>query len=48
MQNAAINPNLTSAKRDNELVNVGDENPSILGLGLDDEVALIVRANKSA
>ena len=45
LKNVAINPHLTSAKRDNELVNVCDENPSILGLGLDDEVALIVRAN---
>jgi cyanophycinase-like exopeptidase len=27
-------------------VNVCDENPSILGLGLDGEVALIVRANR--
>ncbi len=32
MKNVAINPHLTSAKRDNELVNVCDENPSILGL----------------
>jgi cyanophycinase len=46
LQNVSINPHLTSAKRDNELVNVCEENPSILGLGLDDEVALIVRANK--
>jgi cyanophycinase-like exopeptidase len=46
LQNVAINPHLTSAKRDNELVNVCDRHPSILGLGLDDDVALVVRGNK--
>lgn len=46
LQNVALNPHLTSAKRDNELVNVCDENPSLLGLGLDDDVALIVRGNR--
>ena len=45
LQNVAINPHLTSAKRDNELVNVCDEHPSVLGLGLDDEVALVVQGN---
>jgi len=45
LRNVAINPHLTSAKRDNELVNVCDEHPSILGLGLDDDAALIVRGN---
>jgi cyanophycinase len=46
LQNVAINPHLTSAKRDNELVNVCDEHPSVLGLGLDDEVALVVGGNR--
>jgi len=46
LRNVAINPHLTSAKRDNELVNVCDEHPSLLGLGLDDDVALIVRGNR--
>lgn len=46
LQNVVINPHLTSLKRDNELVNVCDKYPSILGLGLDDEVALIVRGNR--
>ncbi|MSV30320.1 MAG: hypothetical protein EXQ52_16495 [Bryobacterales bacterium] len=46
LENVAINPHLTSAKRDNELVNVCDENPFVLGLGLDDDVALLVRANR--
>jgi cyanophycinase len=46
LKNVAINPHLTSAKRDNELVNVCDEHPLVLGLGLDDEVALIVRGNR--
>jgi len=46
LRNVVINPHLTSAKRDNELVNVCDEHPSILGLGLDDDVALVVRGNR--
>ena len=46
LRNVAINPHLTSAKRDNELVNVCDAYPSILGLGLDDEVGLIVRGDR--
>lgn len=46
LQNVAINPHLTSAKPDNELVHVCDEFPTILGLGLDDESALIVRADR--
>lgn len=46
LRNVAINPHLTSAKRDNELVNVCDAHPSVLGLGLDDGVALVVRGNR--
>ena len=43
--NVAINPHLTSAQRDAELVNVVDAHPSILGIGIDDEAALLVRQN---
>src|SRR5262245_870772 len=45
LTNVAINPHLTSAKRDAELVNVVDAHPEILGIGIDDEAALIVRKN---
>jgi cyanophycinase len=41
----AINPHLTSAKRDAELVNVVDAHPEILGIGIDDDAALLVRKN---
>jgi len=45
LKNVAINPHLTSAKRDAELVNVVDAHPEILGIGIDDDAALLVRKN---
>jgi cyanophycinase len=45
LANVAINPHLTSARRDAELVNVADAHPEVLGIGLDDEAALLVRGN---
>ncbi|HEX5965083.1 MAG TPA: Type 1 glutamine amidotransferase-like domain-containing protein, partial [Pyrinomonadaceae bacterium] len=45
LTNVAINPHLTSAKRDAELVNVVDAHPKILGIGIDDDAALLVRKN---
>jgi len=45
LENVAINPHLTSAKRDAELVNVVDAHPNILGIGIDDEAAILVRKN---
>jgi cyanophycinase len=45
LTNVAINPHLTSAKRDAELVNVVDAHPSILGIGIDDDAALLVQKN---
>lgn len=45
LMNVAINPHLTSAKRDAELVNVVDAHPHILGIGIDDDAALLVRKN---
>ena len=43
LKNVAINPHLTSAQRDAELVNVVDAHPDILGIGIDDDAALLVR-----
>ena len=43
LKEVAINPHLTSAKRDAELVNVVDAHPNLLGLGIDDDAALIVQ-----
>ncbi len=46
LERVAINPHLTSAKRDNELVNVVDAHPDILGIGVVDDAALIVQGNR--
>ena len=45
LTNVAINPHLTSAQRDAELINVVDAHPNILGIGIDDDAALLVRRN---
>jgi len=45
LANVAINPHLTSARRDAELVNVADAHPSVLGIGIDDDAALVVTEN---
>jgi len=45
LTNVAVNPHLTSAQRDAELVNVVDAHPDILGIGLDDDAAILVRQN---
>jgi cyanophycinase len=42
----AINPHLTSAKRDAELVNVVDAHPDVLGIGIDDPAALVVQGDR--
>jgi cyanophycinase-like exopeptidase len=41
----AINPHVTSARRDAELVNIIDAHPEILGLGIEDEAAIVVNRN---
>jgi len=46
LKNVAINPHLTQAMRDNELINVVDIHPEILGIGIDEDAALIVRGNR--
>lgn len=46
LKNVAVNPHLTSAKRDNELINVVDTHPEILGIGIDDDAALEVHGNQ--
>ena len=43
LSNVAVNPHLTSAKRDAELINVIDAHPDILGIGIDDDAALLVQ-----
>lgn len=46
LKNVAINPHLTQAMRDNELINVVDIHPEILGIGVDEDAALVVRGNR--
>jgi cyanophycinase len=46
LRNVAINPHLTSAKRDNELINVVDAHPELLGIGIDDDAALVVNGDR--
>jgi cyanophycinase len=45
LTNVAINPHLISAQRHAELVNVVDAHPAVLGIGIDDDAALVVRRN---
>jgi len=42
LRNVVVNPHLTSAKRDAELVNVLDAHPELVGFGIDDDAALVV------
>ena len=42
LEHVAINPHLSSAKRENELVSVIDRYPRLLGLGIDDDTGLVV------
>jgi cyanophycinase len=45
LKNVAVNPHLTEQKRENELVNVLDVYPKLLGIGLDEKAAIIVRGD---
>jgi cyanophycinase len=42
LENVAIDPHLSSAKRENELVSVIDRYPQLLGIGIDDDTGLVV------
>jgi cyanophycinase len=45
LKNVAINPHLTEAKRENELVNVLDAHPELLGIGIDEKAAIVVQGD---
>jgi cyanophycinase len=45
LENVAIDPHLTEAKRDYELINVVDAHPDVLGIGIDEPAALVVQGN---
>jgi cyanophycinase len=42
LRGTAINPHLTSARREGELVNVVDQHPALLGIGIEDNAGLLV------
>lgn len=43
LKDVAINPHLTGAKRENELVTIIDKYPKLLGIGIDDDTGLIIK-----
>jgi cyanophycinase len=43
LRNVAIDPHLTEQKREAELVNVLDAHPLLLGIGLDEQAAIVVQ-----
>ena len=42
LRGVAINPHLTSARREEELIQIVDQHPDLLGIGLEDTAALLV------
>ena len=46
LKNVAINPHLITAKREDELVNVLDAHPKLLGIGIDERAAILVRGRQ--
>lgn len=46
LKNVAINPHLTEEKRHSELVTVIDAHPQLLGIGLDEKSAIVVRGDQ--
>ncbi len=46
LKNVAVNPHISSAQRENELVNVIDAHPKLLGIGIDDKAAIVVQGDK--
>jgi cyanophycinase len=45
LRHVALNPHLRSARRESELVNVIDAFPTLLGLGIDENTALVVQGD---
>lgn len=46
LKGVAINPHLTEAMRQNELVTVIDAHPELLGIGIDEKAAIIVKGDR--
>jgi cyanophycinase len=46
LKNVAVNPHLTEAKRESELVNVLEAHPKLLGIGIDERAAIVVTGDR--
>jgi len=46
LKNVVINPHVISAKRENELIEVLDAHPDLLGIGMDDNSTVVVTGNQ--
>lgn len=46
LKNVVVNPHLVSARREDELVNVLDAHPELLGIGIDERGAILVRGGR--
>jgi cyanophycinase len=46
LKNVVVNPHLIVAKREDELVNVVDARPELLGIGIDERTAILVRGGR--
>jgi len=46
LKRVAINPHLITAKREDELVNVVDAHPELLGIGIDERAAILVQGSE--
>jgi cyanophycinase len=46
LKNVAVNPHLSEAMRQNELVTILDTYPKLLGIGIDEKVGIIVKGDR--
>jgi cyanophycinase len=46
LKNVVVNPHLVVARREDELVNVLDAHPELLGIGIDERTAILVRGKQ--
>jgi len=46
LTNVAVNPHLSEAMRQNELVTIVDIHPKLLGIGIDEKAAIVVTGDR--
>ena len=46
LDRVVVNPHLTAAKREDELINVVDAHPELLGIGIDERTAILVQGDR--